>query len=534
MARLSGIRRPYSVYNTGLTLRGATSLSGEHWVRVKFRSNNAWVRFSMFTGSCREALQAAAEQGVIMPGADAAAELTAKASYLDEFPAEYLADRVGWNGGHFALPDGTTVSPENSANVRTIFRPLTCFCSTSGSMDEWKSRVAALLVGQPIPMFALMSGLAAPLLNIADWPDNPAFELIGSPDSGITTAQQLACSVLGKVSGPAGYGLTFNAVMDTMANQADLPLIVTQADLFFAGEPEAKRATLAKPFAARLSRGRGNSRAGAEDHRFLYFGPSGASLAALMGSDSEIARLLADKLISLEVASTRPFGIFDRLPDGFTSTSEFTNALVKAASENHGHAIRLFLARLVQERAANEAALRSAIEKHITTFRLKARVDQNDGAAAKVADAFGLVYAAGKLAQRWGIVPDVWRCGSAVLTCYTCHLMRRAPNRRFEDRLEALAAHPGTMHLRKGSKAPEAAEIKAGCAFIRHRSVGRELVVRQRAVEQMFPDWRMVSKRPEVQSLLIRDGEHLTTKRTLGSEKGVVAFCFRLPIKSAG
>ena len=110
----------------------------------------------------------------------------------------------------------------------------------------------------------------------------------------------------------------------------------------------------------------------------------------------------------------------------FAGSAEYANALTRAAEQNHGHAIRKFLKQLVRARAKDDAALRAWIASRVNGFVEKANIDPNDGSAFRVAEAFGLVYAAGRLAQQYGVLPDCLAVGPAVLTCYSLHLIPTA------------------------------------------------------------------------------------------------------------
>lgn len=519
------------MYIYGLSVEGATSLSGRRWVRVSFKGQKAHLPHQQLAGSSNGALAALGRAGVIMSGPDAAKGLASKIMQLDDFPPKPLADWPGWNGQHFALPDGTVVSPAGHRQAKAVFEIAVGKCSSAGTIDGWKAGVAAPLMGQPLPMFAIMFALMPPLLELSDHPLNPCFELVGPTGTGKTLLQNLAASALGSVSYPVALNQALRQAEGERAKHEDLPMILRGAALLFAGESQSARASLFKQFIWSLVDRQSdlNSNSGLPAlGRSGFLILSARPLADLVG-DRQLRQEAQDRVVTLEVEAKRALGIFEHVPKGFPSLSHFLRALSGALAENHGQAIRHFLGKLVQNRAENEAALRSRIASMVGLFRTKAGVNLNDGSAVRTADAFGLVFAAGKLAREYGVLPDDWECGPTVLACYQRYFRKDVPERSFPDRLAEIADSESVVHLRPGEASVSLAEIEAGTKFVRHRSTRRELVVRPQHIQDVFSDWSAVSREEAVKALLIRDGRHLTTKRKLAKDlPAEPVFCFVL------
>jgi hypothetical protein len=476
---------------------------------------------------------------MVITGKKAAEKLAQSVYEIEGFPDKPLIDRSGWNGLYFALPDGTIFSAAGAEEVVVVFDATPRKCRQAGTMDDWTTRVAKPLTGQSMPMFAIMLTFLPPLLRLCELSGNPGFEIVGPPGTGKSTVQKLASSVLGGVEGAEAYHITFdttlNALEAQMAVHADLPMILEEANLFFAGETPAKRANSFKALAFRMSAGREKERynlPGQGDHRFAYLSSSNESLTSLIGAGSDVAKAAGYRLITLEISPNHPFGVFDNLPPGYDSTSEYAGKLVSAASRHHGHAIRKFLAGVVQARADSEAALRRKVGRLMKLFRDRCQVDLNDGSAVRIADLFGLVFAAGRLARDYGALPREWHCGDAVLACYERHLRRSASPPTVLDRLLSVANSDEVIHLRPGATVP-LLDVQTGIAFVRHRATRRELVVRRKAIGQLFSDWSVLARRPDVKALLVRDGKHLTTKRKLNKLlPAEPVYCFALPLEA--
>lgn len=329
-----------------------------------------------------------------------------------------MIERVGWNGQHFALPDGTVFSPSGAQQPDIVFQRIPRRCSPRGTFKGWKRKVARRLAGQALAEFVLCLAFAAPLLALTNRVGNFGFELVGGKGTGKSSLQQLMSSVLGALQGEDGhYWVSFdatpNALEQSMAGFSDLPLILEEANLFVAGETARTRGNNFKALAFRLGGGSEKARfdqGQPKEFRLIFLTSSNERLAKLMNINSEAARAAEDRLITLPIEG-RPHGVLDFVPSGTANASQFIADLVAAADAHHGHAIRRFLSHLVQERADDERRLRAEIVRRMASFREKAGVDPNAGSAVRVADAFGLVFAAGALAKRYGALPRAFRTG---------------------------------------------------------------------------------------------------------------------------
>lgn len=157
-------------------------------------------------------------------------------------------------------------------------------------------------------------------------------------------------------------------------------------------------------------------------------------------------------------------------------------------------------------------------------FRQTVGVDSNDGSAVRVADAFGLVYAAGKLSQQYGILPRQLKVRRAARKCHAMHLAVRAGrDLTMNDRLKALVDDPRVGKLVRG-----AAVRSDAIAFVKTNKSDIELIIPKGHIGKVFPDWKKIAKSKELNDHLIRDGKHLTTKRKLGRKRPERVYCFKI------
>ncbi|QYE35244.1 DUF927 domain-containing protein [Polymorphobacter sp. PAMC 29334] len=521
------------------SVRGWATASGGRWVELTRGSSTAWVKESEFVGTQTAVWKRLADQGVSVLGKKTCDQVLAKVAALDFCHVRPLIEHSGWSGACFAFPDATVFAPEGVHDAVVVFDPLQDKCAKKGTLKGWKRHVAVKMTGQPIPMFMLMLTFMPPLLQLSDRPDNFGFELVGPGGTGKTTLQLAMSSIFGGTGrgGGGSYWITFdttlNALEDQMAVHSDLPLIIEEANLYMAGSSAAKRAEAFKAFVFKMSGGKQKGRLGAaptRDYRFSYLSSSNEPLAELIGQASDVAKAAGDRLITLRVGSNRPYGVFEFLPTGIGSASELAGELTAGAAAHHGTSGRRFLAELVRARATDEAELQKVIRGCVSKFARHAGIDLNNGSEVRVAEAFGLVYAAGRLAQKYGALPKKWKCGPAVLACYRQHKHDQRPSRSFTDRLSDLAAAADTVHLGRAGERPSRAGIAKANVLVLHRSSGRELLIRPVGIAAAFPNWRDLKGRADVTAILNNDKGHLTTKRKL--HKGVGAervHSFKLP-----
>lgn len=524
-----------------ISLRGATAPSETPYVRVSACGRHAWVPFGSFRSSAGE--DALARRNIILIGDDRKT-LRAKLDALDDFPHKPLIEEPGWSAQHFALPDGTVLGPvaDGAKKPVVLFEPARGKCRAAGTLEDWLKHVAVPLIGQHLACFALMFMFAAPLLRIIGRNGNFGFELAGPKGVGKTTLQYLASSVAGPAmdAGGRNYWVSANATVagleGVMAEHADLPLIIEETNLFAAGSADRQRAAQFNELVFRLADG--SVKARYQDHaqkrfRFLYLTSTNEPLnQVLAGHRIAVSDAAADRLLTLPLGFDRPFGSFDSVPAEYEDARAFAAALTSAVRRYHGTPLRWFLDRLVRAKNKDPARLRGRIERSMTRFREKVDGDRNSGSEARVADAFGLVFAAGKLAQEYGTLPRDFKCLKAARVA---HELNRSAMERLtpKDRLLRLAARKDLIKLVRG-KLPDLTDdqLTSVPGFISSGRGGRrELLLHPSAFHRAFADTGGVLRDPDVRKMLVCDTDRRqTVKRRLRANRPPErAYCFVLP-----
>ena len=160
----------------------------------------------------------------------------------------------------------------------------------------------------------------------------------------------------------------------------------------------------------------------------------------------------------------------------------YVTQLLNAAHAKFGHAMPKFIKKLVKAAAKDRDTVVKQINRHIAHFRKRAGVDANNGAEVRVADTFGLVYAAGRLAKDYEVLPSDLNCLAAALACYR---LNRAHHRHpspfakqlppIGDRIRALLDDDATLRASpKGKPSARAAHAIAEANVIRGSCKGED------------------------------------------------------------
>ncbi len=444
---------------------------------------------------------------------------------LSDFPPAMIIEQPGWAGSSFAMIDGTVFSPGGESYAPIAFDVDTTKCQTGGSFETWKSDLLMPLIGQSIPLSLFAMALASPLLEITGRSENFGLEIVGPARCGKSTCQFLAASMAGPVKNDSGgkYWISSDATSDgfetAMAGHSDMPMLINEANLFYADLAPRARGDKLKALAFRLAQGHEKTRhkeGKPRSHRFIYIMSTNAPLASLLPAQSSAtAEAAADRLMTLTIDTARPHRIFDFVPEGYDDAEGYAKALERVAQNHHGHAMRKFLIALVDDRAADPEKLLRRIDKMMAKFRARTSTGRLGAVNSRIADAFALAYAAGELAKRYKVFPPEIYFGPALAKTYALVAGSRTSGRTFDEMVEHLASLPGVVDLDVSVLAKmDDMTFNAVPAFIRSNRAGdRETLVRPVTLEKEIPGWKKLIKGTDVKTRCKRDEDHLTQKR---------------------
>jgi len=321
-----------------------------------------------------------------------------------------IVTRTGWHdlagGSVFVLP--TEIIGAAAAERVILDASATGPYEASGTLVGWQQGVARTVADHVIPVLAVSTALAGPLLALAGQ-EGGGINLYGTSSRGKTTVAQAAASVWGRGSS-TGFVRTWRATANGLegiaASATDTVLILDEL-----GVVEARDAASA---IYGLANGIGKTRAARDGSlrdpktwRTLILSTGELPIEGKLGEDKG-RRAKAGQLVRmLDIPADRGagFGIFDHggVDD---DASKVADAVKRAAVENYGTAGPEFV-RLLLKEDVSAFTLRSMIDGFIATNVPPG----SDGQVLRAAQRLGLIGAAGEIARQFGICP--WSEGAA-------------------------------------------------------------------------------------------------------------------------
>jgi hypothetical protein len=362
------------------------------------------------------------DAGAMLPkGTEELKKLLAAVAKSDP-PEEWVYEaRAGWTQDKrsFVLVDGvigsaaTKIIGVNRAN--SINDP-SGRLSRSGSWKSWRDTVAEPARRSTILMLGISVALAAPLLAIINRPSF-AICLFGRTRAGKSIATLLGASIIGiaRINDLITWNITDARLEERISefNDALFPI----DDLSHMDGSDKEKYQRIRDVAYRISQGLSTARHSSftAAHGGVHARWRSIVLTSSERSIRELARAVklerqhgeAVRLIDLPAVFDGLDHIFDRLPEDFDRANfqdwkrdTFKN-IADACEKDHGKAFRKYIKALIADRAE----LKGHIEAKIAYF-VKRVCDEFDGDVARdVAAKIGLIYAAGMLGIRCGLLP---------------------------------------------------------------------------------------------------------------------------------
>ncbi len=320
--------------------------------------------------------------------------------------------KVGFHDGVFVLPDETIGEERGRAVVFQPHKPIDHAYRRAGSLKGWQDGVAVRAIGNDRLLFAIATAFAPPLLELVGM-EGGGIHFRGGSTAGKTTILRTAGTVWGG-GGQYGFLRTWRATdnaleaVATNHNNALLPL-----DEIAEIEPKA----LFKAAYA-LANGRQKERMqktsdlrSTATWRLLFMSTGEIGMAEKLAED----RIRATggqsvRLVEINADAGCGMGMFQNL-HGLAEPKAFAQALDAAGREHYGHAAPAFIRHLTASREKLTAMARVYIARFVTDVCS----NKADGQVSRVAQRFGLIAAAGEIANTAGIVP--WNKGDARAAC---------------------------------------------------------------------------------------------------------------------
>lgn len=490
-------------------VRGYTDSTNRQWVEVTYKGKVALLEYAQFAERAG-VWSALSNKGCIFVRKADKASLIEQVEELEHFPPRVIFSRPGWLGGQFVNASGRVFKPAGEQAGAIGFTPDPTKCSRKGALKYWRSQVAMPLVGHPIPCFFIMVGFAAPMLELSGRSENIGYELAGEGGKGKSTCQRLMASLVGPaMEKDRGYITTFHmtpaALEKSMRWHSDMPFIIDEANLFGSGESGSADRRKMQDFAFQMASGVTKGRFDNPEQdgfRFVFVTSANNPFNEQLGeSHRDVANAATDRLPSIVVPPGDP-GVFGDLPAGYSSYREFTLALEGAMAQQYGSAMPKLLTKLVNARHRDEEKLKANIRRRIDKFKTEIGINENNGSDVRVAEAFGLVYAAGEFAKHHGILPEAWDCLEAAKHCYANFRSSVPIRQSLPERLLAIAKRPQTLMI-DPQDLPQLsdAQVAEAGAFIREVKGETLLLMTTPLGQMMFPDWDALKGTPDFERL---------------------------------
>lgn len=515
-----------------LNVTGVSSLNHRNWIAVERMGMKAYIS-PQDCSSPLKIKRVLAEAGIVITSKkDFEALLEAIDAIPDYLPAQ-LADGLGWNRPSYQLPSGEVISPPD-LECESVFVPSHGIDLSSNDIETWQREVVTHLANNPLGLFALALPFVGPLMKLISFERIPAFEIVSGGGTGKSTLQHLSLNAaMGKPALPFACSLATHSDAAKTPNQhaagaKDSILVLDSGDReMITQKPDQRRA---------LYRGIEKLASGDAGKHFVLLSTSREPLGDLLGNEAPRA-LAYQRVLTINLNKDRPHGVFDHVPDKFSSASAFADHLRSQSLKYRGLPLRHYLERLIADNATAPEKLAERISGWMKTFRAKAGSDDNNGEERWRVDCFALVYAAAMLAKRYGVLPSEGPFaakgvyGKAILACYDLHRGLLPSSQPFEERLVDVARAPCTIIATSTKKTTKLDEdtINGAKAFITRRKGSYQLLVRSGAIDEVFHDWKMIQGHREVKEHLDNEKGRIRNKRSVaGVELGRV-YAFRLP-----
>lgn len=350
--------------------------------------------------------------GAELPKDDRAFIEAAVAGRASQF--HIYAKKAGWtrNKAGYVLPN-EFIGPKRQRTIIGIKQPTGAGAQgrmfNSGTTAQWTGSVGRLSSRSSMAMTAICAAFAAPLLSLRRQ-ESFGICFSGSSRSGKTTLIQIAGSIIGfrERSNLLSWNLTDAALEERLPTFNDSIFAVD--DLQAMGGTDTARSQRIQETAYRLAQGHMKLRSSSVS---IARTTDGSWSTILLTSNerplNEIAASRnsdlggAVRLIDIPVGGTHGNHIFDRAEDGANASlrrKQFEELRV-ATGKYHGAVFRRYISQLLALSDNRDAI----IARSIAHFR-RAVIEPHDTAVARdIAEKFGLLYAAGRLSMRFGILP---------------------------------------------------------------------------------------------------------------------------------
>lgn len=338
-----------------------------------------------------------------------------------KYPPKTIVATAQSPGWHLIQSDGIEVYVTNNGTIKparcnaniVLAAGIVSGFASSGSLNEWNNKVAALCKGNSRLQFGICMTLASIVLRFSDLPNFGAL-IEGPSKAGKTVTLRAGGSVMGSENYMLSWNSTANALerIAVVRNDGLLPL-----DEIGQGDPNAVSESVYD-----LMNGKTKSRLGADTRlesgtrfRGLVLASGELDLRTHLGQAGIKAK--EGQLVRLFSVPVPTQGVFSKL-HGYKSRSAHAAALVQNMAKYYGTLGPAFIAYVAEHQAELKAELPDMVGDNAASLLQLLKSVPEPGTYGHVAKCFALVAIAGELAISQNLL--AWEKGSAKSAVAKC------------------------------------------------------------------------------------------------------------------
>lgn len=313
---------------------------------------------------------------------------------------------IGWTQDYTIFATPSQIITQDKALKRNTFfessKALMSEFASKGSLEDWNQCVANPSKLSTRLMFGIMASFAAPLMQFTG--DRTClFQLYGTSSKGKTTVLKIANSVWNSSKGIQSWNRTIRSIETLCMQHNNVLLAVDDTSRLCTGSDKTKQTVeTLRDIAYCIENEQGRATMTYDNSQLTWktiiLSSGERAMFDLMVSNSEITEGARVRFHDIHAGV---HGICDKKED---NTGNFIKSILNAAENFYGTAGVAFVKKLQKDSLNNADELRKEIASIRSSYFKKAGIDTENHMFVRVSDSFALVFAAGVLASRYGVI----------------------------------------------------------------------------------------------------------------------------------
>jgi uncharacterized protein (DUF927 family) len=326
-----------------------------------------------------------------------------------------IAPKTGWVNGSFVTVDSTYGDP--ALKFGRVEPPTQPRFRQSGTLDDWKTHVAAMARGNSRLIFALGCALCGPLLEPLGI-ESGGIHLYGETSKGKTTAIAVAASVMGSPKTVVTqWRATANGLEGVALEHNDLTLFLDEIGQG-AAQDIGKAAYMLANGQSKIRMQRNRKIDDAKTWRTLFLSTGEHTLTDyLTQAGLPVKGGQENRLPSIPACPANGHGVFEEIHGN--SAGEFVRGLEQSTAKFHGAAFPAFMTQLIPL-LTNTDFFDALVKRHAQVTNALGQMGEGDEVIGRVAKRFAAIQTALEVAASLHVIPlTTDEIGWGVLRCFT-------------------------------------------------------------------------------------------------------------------